>query len=181
MADAKDDVEVVLNSKDVADVLTKLKSFDPKLSTQIRRRIRDAAKIVMGDAQSEIRSYPAAHFSTSMREQLAASLAVRIYTSSTRQGVQIVSTGRLLPAEKKTLAKAMNAATVRHPVWGHRTLSASLTTSLRKRKAERGKPLRWVEQKGIRFFSQKVVTRHESEVVGLMVAAVDDAVEAMNQ
>jgi hypothetical protein len=151
-------VRVTVNSRDLAETLRKAKEFNPKLATAVRRRIRNAGKLVMRDVQEEIRSYPADKYSTGMRGELAESLAVRIMTSvGSKQGVRIVSTGSKLPGNKKVLARAMNAATVRHPVFG------------------RG----YMSQPGMRFFSAAVINRHKQEAIEQIRLAVDEAVESM--
>lgn len=160
MADDVEEVHVVVNAADMARVLNELKKFSPVLSTTVRRRIRNAGKIVLNDVADAIAAFPVSRYEVGMREQLAKSLAVRVTTTpgDPRQGVQIVSTGRLLPAQKKALVKAMNTVSFHHPTFGRS---------------------HWMEQRGMRYFGQRVVTKHEQAVLAEIRAALDEAVEAM--
>lgn len=155
-----DDVKVVIEAAEMTRVLNQLKKFDPALSMTLRRRIRNAGRLVMADAQDAIRQFPVHRSDRGVREALAKSLAVRVNTTpaSKSQGVIIVSTGRLLPEKKKALVKAFNKFELHHPVFGH------------------GK---WVTQPGIRYFGQRIISKHEMQAVAEIRAALDEAVEAM--
>ncbi|MET3635665.1 hypothetical protein [Curtobacterium oceanosedimentum] len=182
MADEDEGIQLATNPQQITRILADLKAFSPALSTGIRRQVREAGKLVAADVAADIRSYPSnGGRSTGMREQLAKSLAVRMYTSAgaKKQGVQIVSTGRALPELKRALVKAMNRAEFRHPVWGNRSVRQAATTSIRKRREEAGRPHRWVDQRGMRYFRAQVVRSHESAVTSLIEAALNQALEIL--
>jgi hypothetical protein len=159
-------VELKLEPTEFARVMREVKTIDKALATEIRKSIRDAAKLVIGDVQSEIRAYPARR-QTGMREQLASSMAVRIGTAKggTKQGVFIVSTGRLLPANKKALVKALNRAQFRHPVFPNKKQPGSRA---------------WVDQPGIRYFRQSIVAKRESHLTAVLTAATEKAAKAVD-
>lgn len=162
-------VELELDPNEFARVMREIKGLDKALATAIRKSIRNTAKLVITDVQAEIHSYPAKRYNTGMRDQLARSLAVRIGTAKggTKQGVFIVSTGRLLPANKKALVKTMNRAQFRHPVFsgGRRGTGQGRT---------------WADQSGMRYFRQSIVAGRESQLTAALRAAVDQATEALN-
>lgn len=173
MAEATD-LEVELDPEVFARALREIKAVQPKLSTGIRREIRAAGKLVIGDVQAEIRSYPSRGRSTGMREKLASGLAVRIGTSAggTKQGVFIVSTGRQLPASKKALVKAMNRATFRHPVFAGGRRASWRTNPGRQNR-------QWVDQPGMRYFRQSILNARSSQLTAAMTAAVQAATEGL--
>ncbi|MBW4033032.1 MAG: hypothetical protein HIU88_10250 [Acidobacteria bacterium] len=122
---------VELDPRTLSALLVELKAVEPKLATGMRREVRRAGDLVKQVAQAEIRSYTdtakqaraatrARHYiRTSMREELAASIVTRISTRvGRRQGVTIVSTGKLLPAKQQALVKAMNRKDFTHKVFG---------------------------------------------------------------
>lgn len=176
-------VHVEIDPNEFGKVLRDLKAFDKTLSTSVRKQIRVAGKILQDAAAAEIRAYPAAKYDKGMREQLANSLAVRINNTagSSRQGVSVVSTGRLLPANKRALVKAMNRKQFRHPVFGgdSRKVSEKLTTSWKQLRADRHKPHNWVNQQGMRYFRQDIATAHEGEIRRLISLALDEAARSL--
>lgn len=159
-------IQIRLDPERFSQVLRDIKGFDAKMSTGLRRQVRTAGKILLDAVAAEIRTYPAARYQTGMREQLAGSLAVRVNTTagSSRQGVLIASTGRLLPANKKNLVKAMNKTNIRHPVFAGKTSKSGR---------------QWVDQPGMRYFRQSIAAAHESEVIRLITEAVEEAAKAL--
>jgi hypothetical protein len=157
MAGDNEIVRVELNRGDLGRLMHEVKEFDPRLSTALRRRMRNAGKLVMGDVKADILSYPGS-VQTGMREELAASLAVRIQNTKHKQAVKIVSTGAKLPAQKKVLARAMNASSIRHPVFG------------------RGG---WAQQPGMRFFSKSVIDKHKPQAIEEIRLALEEAIAGM--
>jgi hypothetical protein len=149
-------VRIELNKYDLRRLLLEVKEFDPRLSTALRRRLRNAGKLVMDDVKADIMSYPGV-VQTGMRGQLAASMAVRIQNTKHRQGVKIVSTGAKLPAQKKVLARAMNAESIRHQVYGWG----------------------WVDQPGMRFFAASVINKHKPQAIEEIRLALEEAIAGM--
>jgi hypothetical protein len=123
---------VELDPRTLTALLTELKAVEPKLATGMRREVRRAGDLVKQVAQAEVLQYTdtakrtraatrARHYvqNTSMREQLAASIVIRVSTSTgRRQGVSVVSTGKLLPVKQQALVKAMNRKEFTHKVFG---------------------------------------------------------------
>jgi hypothetical protein len=173
MAD-EEEVRVVLDPATFGRVLRDLKGFDKSLSTQVRKQLRTAGKILLDAAAAEIRTYPAVKYQTGMREQLAKSLAVRINNTagSSRQGISVVSTGRLLPANKRILVKAMNQAVVHHTLYAQGKRGAGKSRAGEQNRTH-------VDQPGMRYFRQSIATAHEAEIKRLIEAALDEAVRGM--
>lgn len=130
-------VRIEVDPELLAALLRHAREVQPKLATGMRREVRTAAGLVRDVAVAEVLGYPAGKRTTGMREQLAGSIVVRIVSSATsrRQGVYVVSTGRLLPQEKKALVKAMNRREFRHEVFG-----------------DHGGSRRFATQQGARYF-----------------------------
>lgn len=167
--------------RELTALLAFLKGSDKALAKTLRTGVRNAAKIVQADVAKAIMAYPAARYQTGMRSELAASLAIRIASSakSTRVGVQLVNTGRLLPVKKQALVKAMNAATeFRHPIW-HMKNKGNPASRLRFLHKKNTSPREWASQKSMRYFRAEVVRQHEATVVELIGEAVNEAMEGL--
>lgn len=159
-------VSIEVDPELLTALLRELRAVQPKLATGIRREVRNAAGLVRDVAVAEILSYPEGKYSTGMRQKLADSIVVRITSSpnSRRQGVDIVSTGRLLPQNKRALVKAMNRRSFSHPVYAGAAGSGSR---------------RFVEQAGARYFRPSTLETARVLMNARIRAVMDEALAAL--
>lgn len=163
---AEEGVRIEVDPELLTAMLRELRAARPKLATGMRREVRNAAGLVRDVAVSEILAYPEAKYSTGMREKLAGSIAVRITSSpnARRQGVDVVSTGRLLPKNKQALVKAMNRKEFRHPVYAG--------------KAGAGQRV-FVTQAGARYFRPSTLETARALMNARIRAVMDEALAAL--
>lgn len=159
-------VSVEIDPELLTALLRELRAVQPKLATGIRREVRNAGGLVRDVAAAEILAYPEAKYSTGMREKLADSIVIRITSSpkAKRQGVDVVSTGRLLPQNKRALVKAMNRKTFKHPVYAGAAGSG-----------ER----KLVEQAGARYFRPRTLEAARALMNARIRVVMDEALTAL--
>lgn len=151
--------EIRVDAKDLRTLLGAAKDFDKSLATGLRRNIRAAANIAAEDSRREIRSAPSTgRDSHAMRQGIAKGIRVQVATGTRINGVFIKSTGSGLPAKSRSLARAMDKPSFRHPVFGNRQ--------------------KWQPQKGHPYF-RTVISRHLITVNRAVERAVGDALEVM--
>ena len=162
----QDGVRIEIDPEQLTALLRELKAVQPKIATGMRREVRKAGAMVRDVAVEEVLAYPQAKYSTGMREKLAGSIAVRIVSSpnSRRQGVDIVSTGRLLPKNKRVLVKAMNRKVFRHPVYEGRAGTGQV---------------KFVEQAGARYFRPSTLASAKALMNARIRVVMDDALAAL--
>lgn len=100
-------------------VATALRATEPIVYRHLRAGLRAAGADSVSAVQGEIRRIPSRAGTGAVRGALAAGTRVSIGLRSARSAsVTIVTDPGRLPAGKRPLAKAMNKATFRHPVFG---------------------------------------------------------------
>ena len=158
-----------IESEDFHALFKATRDYDKKLYAELRKGLRIAAKPMVDDVKAEIGRIPSSgKYRGSIRAGLAAGTRASILASSARTaGVRILTSPSRLPANKKPLAKAMNKATFRHPVFADPERVRNANTR-RARLAARitGRSLGswvWVEQQGRPYFGA-TIARHFDEV-----------------
>jgi hypothetical protein len=161
---------------DLASLLRELKDVDAAVSRNVRRNIRQAAKVAADAVQAEVRKPPPndAPGTVGTREAIASGIAVRINTGAkgTRQGVSIVGSSKNLAAGRKPMLRLYNKESWRHPVFAHERRSRGLRGALG------GTERVWVTQRGNPYF-QSVLQKHTDDFQRAIVAAVDEANAAL--
>lgn len=152
---AAQSLNLKVDSSQFAALFGKSSQLDKVLKAELRKQIRNGSKIIVKDMQAEVRKAPTDDSpndaSTGLRERIAASLTVKISTSTSNPGVTIMA-GDPLAAEYD------GAVRWRHPVFGNTGV--------------------WVTQTGREFFGS-VGDRHRDDVTKLILAAMDTAAASL--
>ena len=110
---------IELTGPDFAALSAALKGADKKVQTEMRKAIRKAGEEAVRGIREEIGAIPSSgKHGTGVRAALAAGTTVSISARGRSAGVTIKTSPSRLPGNKRPLAKAMNRASFRHPVFG---------------------------------------------------------------
>jgi hypothetical protein len=165
-----------MSGPDLAGLLRQLKDVDAAVSRNVRRNIRNAAKVAAEDVKSEVRKAPPndAPGTAGSREAIAGGIGIRINTGEkgTRQGVSIVGSSKNLPTARKAMLRLYNKTSWRHPVFARTARSGGLRGLLG------GTERVWVTQQGRPYFDS-VLKTHTDDFQRAIVAAVDEANAAL--
>lgn len=104
---ASDPIGLTVDTASFRELFARSSQVQPKLRAALRRRIRDAAKGLAGEVQSEVGGR-----GEGLRAGIAAGIKVDVMTGAAREGVRIRSTGPLAQAWESSRGW-------RHPVFGH--------------------------------------------------------------
>jgi hypothetical protein len=115
-----------IESPDLRDLISRVRDFDPKMATALRREFRNAGAEIV-EAQRD------ALGSGDTRDEIAAKLRTKISAGKTRQGIGITTGGPRKGGA--SLAKVFERKSFRHPVFGTG---------------------QWAEQAGYPFFNKAV-------------------------
>lgn len=178
---------ITIESGEFKALFDAAKDIDRKLYARMRAQLRKAAAPIVVDIRANIDQIPSSgRYRTGVRDKLKAGTRAAMLASSERTaGVRIVTSPRLLPPEKRPLAKAFNRhqGSFRHPVFPNpdqprdsRTRGARL---LRKLTGKDPGSWKWITQKGHPYFGE-VVYAHRDQVVANMRTVLDDIRDQLN-
>lgn len=148
-------IELQIDSAEFKRSMNQLRSFDRKLYLQVRRKLREAGRSAVQDVRREVRKGGPSR--TGLREALAEGTQVSVL-SGRRAGVTITTSPTRLPANKKSMAKAWNRSTFRHPLPGDRE--------------------HWVTQAGHPYFGA-TLAHHRAAMQQAILQALQDAIRQM--
>lgn len=120
--------EFDIDAPDFRALIARVKEFDPKMATALRRELRTSGDGII-DAQRELLDADGP-----VTQQIAAGLRTRVTAGTTRQSVSIKSTGPRVGGYN--LAKVLEKRIIRHPVFGRAD--------------------QWVEQPGRPYFNPPI-------------------------
>lgn len=146
------DVRAEIDPASLRSLLLRIKAFSPALATATRKRLRAAGDDIVADVRAALMDYQPSSPSgktTGLREGLAAGTRVSIKAGVAKQGISIETSPSRLAAPQKSMAKAWNRETFRHPVY---------RTGV------------WVDQKGRPYFGSVIEGKKEK-----MLLAVEEA------
>lgn len=194
MASKKAPVEVSADVRQFIELFGKTSTVEPKLRRALRRRMKAAAEKAADDVRAEVQKAPpsggVSGRSRGMRRGIAAGVRVSLTstTAATRVGVEVKSTGSGLPAKDRSLARAYNKPTFRHPVFGGKGRARGFASALSgvssgARSLDRALASRaatkWVEQKGNPYF-EDVIVKHADDVQRAVLAAMEEAAASLS-
>jgi hypothetical protein len=154
-----------IESPDLFRLFRDTRDFDKKLYAQLRKAMREAGRPLVEDIRAEIMRIPSSgRHRGGIRSALAAGTNVSIGAASERSaGITVRTSTRRLPHGKRSLGRAFNKATFRHPVFARAWL--------------RRNRIKWVQQPGRPYFGA-TVARHYPDVQerlrAAFLAATDD-------
>lgn len=153
---ATGDITFDVDHPDLPRLLRSLKEINPKLVTRLRREMRQSGDEIIRGQQAELaKGGPS---STGLRDEIASGLKVRVVAGSTRQGVDIKTSGPKRAGYN--LARLMQARGFRHPVFGTDT---------------------WAEQSGHPYFFEPATDELRDLMRNRLQKAIEDAIaEAAN-
>ena len=158
---AGDDVEHVrIESEDFHRLFVATKDADAVLYRGLRKALREAAGPMVAGIRAQIDLIPSSGKSTGVRAALKAKTRASISTSARSAGVRIVTSPRRLPPGKRVLAKSLNKAAFRHPVFGNRE--------------------EWVNQSGRPYFGA-TINAHTEETRRRVQAVMEDMSETLRK
>lgn len=143
---------------DLSRLLRDTKAFDDAFYKATRKRLRAAGQEGVKDVQRRLVT-ATSHSNTGLRKGLAAGTKVSIRTGARTAGVTITTTGAKLPAGKQPMVKAYNQASIRHPVYGNRSV--------------------WVDQRGRPYFGS-VLDQRKRDMQTAVESALRDAAETIS-
>lgn len=150
---------VRVDARDFGALMRSVKAFEPKLGTDLRRTIRQAAQPVLADMRSALADAPAKK-DYGVRAGIAAGIAVRVDTPKKGSGgVRITASSAKLPENRRAMLRLMNKKSWRHPVFGT------------------GK---WVQQSGRPYFGA-VITAHTEQFARAVEEALSAAAESIGK
>jgi hypothetical protein len=149
-------VEIKLDPNDIRAFLAALKRLEPKLATALRRNLRQAGDVAIGEMRSAIMELAATR-DYGVRRAIAAGIKTQVMTSQRSNGVRISASGGSL-GERRAMLKALNSTTFRHPLFGDRD--------------------HWYEQQGRPYFGA-VLKRHQSQMLDAIMKALEEASKAV--
>ncbi len=123
----------------------RLREADPLLRAELRRNFRAIAAPVVAEVRASILSMPSHHDGT-LRGEIARTVSSQVGASKTGVRLNIVSSGRKMPAGKTELPRDTDNAGWWHPVYGGQNAEKTAMASRRilgKGKG-RGHGRRWV-------------------------------------
>lgn len=110
-----------IEADDFRRVAADAKRFGPELAKNLRRELRGAARPMADAAKHAALALPSqGKGSTGLRRALAKSVTVEVSASKRRAGVFIKAKASKMPAKQRTLPRAVQRGTWRHPVFGNR-------------------------------------------------------------
>jgi len=147
---------ITVDASELIRLRNELRAFDPKLLTQLRKRIK-----VLGlravDAIKEELDKPSPGGGPdegSGRDALASGTSTVLSFGVRSAGVKIRTTSARLPDEHKSLLNVYNSKSSRHPVFGRNV---------------------WVEQPGRPYFGAVIGKQMDDHLADEMRAAIDEA------
>lgn len=146
MADAEFDIE----APDFRTLIARVKEFDPKMATVLRRELRQSGDGIIA-AQRELLAADGP-----VTEQISAGLRTRVTAGKTRQSVSVKSTGPRVAGYN--LAAVFEKRVIRHPVFGDTNA--------------------WVEQPGRPYFNPPI-KREYAAMRGRIADAVENTLRRM--
>lgn len=159
-------VEVSLNGPDFAALMARLKNADKAVLRELRKAIRRAGAESAMAVRREIGNIPSSgKYPTDVRGGLARGTRVSIRAARAKSaGVLIVTSPSALPPGKRSLAKAMNKESFRHPSYGNRNV--------------------WVSQKGHPYFGKTITNRYpvmQGQILHAMAEAERAIAQSLNE
>lgn len=129
----------------------KLQHAPPGLKRDLRRNMRAVAGPVVADVRASILSMPSHHDGT-LRGEIARTVSSSVGITKNGVRLDIVSSGRKMPAGKGNLPRDTNAAHWNHPVYG-RQMPEKIATAARRifgpgKGRGHGRGWTWVRQTG---------------------------------
>jgi len=162
---AKAELELRADVSQFKTLFARSSQVAPQLRTNLRRDIRNAAKLIANEIKAAVLEEPrrpSSHSTkhTGLRQNIAAGIGVSILTGNTKIGVSIISSGKNLPESARTLVRAYDrAGGWRHPVF--------LT----------GK---WVTQYGRPYFAS-VIAKSSTRVTAVVEKAMAEAAQSLER
>lgn len=167
---------------DMRELAVALKTADPKLKRNLRRRMRAAGRPIVGDVQRSILDMPSRDQTRTLRGEVAGTVGSSIRITAAGIRMDIVSQGSKMPAGMGTLPKHLDAAGgFAHPVFarGSRfTMGPSKAARYRKTPEAQRPQVKvgawtWTRQHGkTQWFEEPVIRRYRE-----LEAAMRDAME----
>jgi hypothetical protein len=194
VASPKPPVEISADVRQFIDLSGKTSAVEPKLRRALRRRMKAAAEKAAVDVRAEVLKSPpsggVSGRSRGMRRGIASGVRVTLTstTGASRVGVVVKSTGSGLDPQDRSLARAYNKPTFRHPVFGGKSRARGFASALSgvssgARSLDRALASRaatkWVEQKGNPYF-EDVIVKHAGDVERAVFAAMDEAAASLS-
>lgn len=142
------DIRFDMEHPDLRGLLASLKEISPKVATRLRREFRQSGEDIIAGQRAKLREGGSS--STGLREEIARGLKVRVVAGKTRQGIDVKTTGPKRGGYN--LARLMQAAQFRHPVFGSDA---------------------WVDQSGHPYFFEPAT----DELRDLMLNRIEKAIE----
>jgi hypothetical protein len=156
---AREFVQVTIDPQGWYDFAARLDTFEGKLKTQLRRRIKEAGQLAVDAIRVKLAEpSPADGPDTGEgRRALAAATSIAVSFTKTGAGVRVVTSSRRLSPEHVALLKTYNLKESRHPLFGNRNV--------------------WIRQKGRPYFGAAIAPEMRKELAGKMRLALADAAE----
>ena len=146
------DLELRIDRPSFGKAMRDIRAFDKNLATATRKRLRDAAKPVVGEIRGRLGS-------GEIGGALAAGTKVSISTGR-RAGIRIITDGSHLPDSKQPLVRAWDKPMFRHMVFGN--------------------PEKWVSQSGRPYFGT-VINPRLQQMRAAVERALQDAIDQMGR
>jgi hypothetical protein len=166
---ADEDIRMEVDPNQLKALIAEVKEFDPKLATALRKQLRQIGGTIVDAMQAEVRKAPPGGGSRSTgshrtRQQIAEGLGVQVATGKKRQGVFITGSSKAMAEGRKSMPRAYNKATFRHPVF--------------KSNRRRISVVRWVNQRGNPYFGG-TIKKYEPDAEKAVMDALTEALETV--
>ncbi len=161
---------VRIDAPDLSRLLKEMKAVDAKVTTNLRKQIREAAKVAAEDVKRTVLQAPPNDRpgTVGTRAAIASGISVRIGTATKGAKVSIVGSSKNLPAERKPMMRLYNKPNGwRHPVYWQTRRAKGI------RGVFGGRTKVWVHQQGRPYFD-KVLDHHRDNVQRTVVRVMDD-------
>lgn len=154
--------EITIDPKDWFRFKQQCDAYDKKLTSAVRKRIKNAGNIAVDRVKETLEKSPPSGGGSSVgsRAALIAGTKVSLSFAAKTAGVKITTSGSRLSAGHAGFEKVYNKASFRHPVYGSKA---------------------WVSQSGRPYFGAVIAKALDKEILEEMQAAIDDAFEVFGR
>lgn len=151
-----------IGSRDFRDFAARARSVDKKVLTSLRREVKTLGSGMLEGSRKTLLMPPpndSPEWSVGAREAISAGMRTQLSFGKSNAGVKFVASPSRLDPEHKGFLAAYNQKSIRHPVFGNRSV--------------------FVQQQGRPYFGSVILQYLNKNDVKQMLRVIDDAFRAV--